>query len=119
MTTATELEPETLALRTENVRKILHPDGGLTPLLNTIGPAGTPPKPRRTRSDAGKPRVTKAPEPFFITIPGVQFDMNVDCGIEAFERWLHDALCGNQSCQFIPDMIKQLIEEVRSLRASK
>lgn len=56
-----ELEPETLARANERLPGILA-NGGPTPPLNTIGPAGTSPKTRAPRSDKGKPRAEK-PQP--------------------------------------------------------
>lgn len=62
---------------------------------------------RKQRSDAGKPR-----ESFYVTIPGVRFDMGIDSGRSAFKSWLQAALSGEETAQFVPDVIDGLLREI-------
>lgn len=112
--TTEELEPGTLARANERLPGILA-NGGPTPLLDNIGPAGTPPKPRAPRSDKGKPRET-----LYIQTYGVRFDLADNYGRESFKREFGAAIL-EQGERLIWCMkcIDELLREIDRLRASK
>ena len=64
---------------------------------------------RRKRSDAGKARET-----FYVSIPGVRFDMGIVGGREAFIAWLESQV-GNASD--VLGAVKDVLKEIDHLRA--
>ena len=80
-------------------------------------PVPEPPKPgivRKPLSDKGVPR-----ESFYVSIPGVRFDMKEHEGFVAFGLWL-DAQTeplGHPTSLAIGEIIRQLLSEIDRLRA--
>lgn len=109
MTTHEEVDVER---GTAAVTAILHPNGAELPVpgnLNRGLTAPIIPTGRKKRADAGKPRET-----FYVSIPGVRFDVGSVDGRTAFERWLSGSLTG-QSADIV-DAIRQVLREIDRLR---
>lgn len=84
----TELPPETVNAAASRVSDILKPNGAEHTSEET-GPGDrlVNMRTRAKRSDAGKPRET-----FYVSIPGIRFDLAEDVGREAFKRWFGAAI---------------------------
>lgn len=68
---------------------------------------------RKQRSDAGKPR-----ESFYVSIPGVRFDMNEAFGNEAYREWLWAKLPEGlgDTRAYIMGTVYDLLREIDRLR---
>ena len=103
MTQTEQLDPDTVARAAARLPAILHP-----PVSEQVSSPAAPERNRRTRSDAGKPR-----ESFYVSIPGVRFDMSTEEGRAAVKTWI--AQQGASPC--VDDIIDSLLREIDRLRA--
>jgi hypothetical protein len=111
----TELPPETVNAAASRVSDILKPNGAEHTSEET-GPGDrlVNMRTRAKRSDAGKPRET-----FYVSIPGIRFDLTVGQARESFMALIAQAMQSSDTQPWVMQAIRQLLSEIDRLRASK